>query len=253
MSLKTECLSFSYNENLVIDDINLELLPGEIVALIGPNGCGKTTLLKNISQVLKPQKGTVYLNFLDLSRLTTKELARYMAVLEQEISTSFNFTVQEIVSLGRIAYSKLSEKNENERIVFEAMKKVDVIRYAAKSILSLSSGERQRVWFAMALAQKPQILILDEPISYLDIKYQAEILKIIKTLSKDHLSILISMHDLNLAVQYANKVIMLKSGKIFLQGKPKDVFTKESLKTVFDINAEIIKLSEEDFFIRTVK
>jgi len=254
MKVTINGLAFSYDTQPVLEGIDLEVSNGEILALLGPNGSGKTTLLKNISGVLKPQHGAIYLDFKKLSELSPKEIAQQMAALEQEIPAGFDFTVREIVELGRLPHLKrIHALNTRDQQAMEAaMRATEVESFAERSIFSLSSGERQRVWLAMALAQEPQILLLDEPTAHLDINYQIAIMEIIKSLARKELAVLMAVHDLNLAAAYADKIAVLHQGRIVALGKPQEVFTEELIERVFKARVRILRNPQDGFHIGVV-
>ena len=254
MKITIKNISFSYNSKPVLSDVNLETEEGEILALVGPNGSGKTTLLKNISHGLKPSQGEVYLDFKRLSQLSRAEIARKLAAVEQEIHPGFDFTVYEVVELGRLPHVKrlnpLSAEDQN--LIEEAMEATEVGVFAKRSIFSLSSGERQRVWLAMAMAQEPEVLLLDEPTSHLDINYQIEIMEIIKRLAGKGLTVLMAVHDLSLAAAYAHRIALLHEGGITAVGKPHEVLTEDLIERVFKARVKIFRNGENGFYIGVV-
>ncbi len=254
MNIKVRDLEFRYGTEPVLTEIDLEVGEGEILALLGPNGSGKTTLLKNISGVLKPQYGAVYLDFKKLAELSPKEIARELAAVEQEIHAGFDFTVREIVELGRLPHLKKLKalSAQDRRAIEEAMCATDVQTFAGRSIFSLSSGERQRVWLAMALAQEPKILLLDEPTAHLDISYQIEIMEIIKALARKGLAVVMAVHDLNLAAAYADKIAVLHEGRIAALGMPRQVLTEELIERAFKARVQILRDPENGFYVGVV-
>ncbi len=251
-AIRVEDLTFAYKGRPILAEITLAVKAGEFFALIGPNGSGKTTLLRAISGVIPMDTGTVYLDFVDgqshpVSQLAPKELARSLAALEQEVHVAFDFTVRETVSLGRLPHSRKLKPlaEEDRRVVEEAMERVGVAQFADRSIHSLSSGERQRVFLAMALAQEPKVLLLDEPTAHLDLKYQIEIMELIRGLSKRGLTVICALHDLNLAARYADRVGVLSQGRLVACGPPDEVFTLERIREIWHIEIEIFKESGE--------
>ena len=234
-------LSFKYNNEEVLKDIDLHLKENDFVGIIGPNGSGKSTLLRNISKILNPDKGVIYLDQKILNEYSSKELARKMAVVPQDTNVDFNFTVYDIIMMGRNPYQgkwgKIDEKDS--KIVNEVMEVTDTKYLEDKKINQLSGGERQRVIIARSLAQKPDLLLLDEPTSSLDINYQGEIFDLISELNeKLSLTIIVVSHDLNLASQYCDEIILLSKGKIFAAGSPEEVLTEENIRKVY--NTEVI-------------
>jgi len=240
--LKVQGLYFKYNNTNILEDIYLELNSGDFVGILGPNGCGKTTLLNNINRWLKPTKGSVYLNDIDLARLTPKNLAKHVATVTQDVSIDINFSVYQVVLMGRNPYLKnfQSESQEDLEIAKAAMEFVDIWNLRDKPVNQLSGGERQRVLIARALAQQPQILLLDEPTSHLDINYQWELLELLKKMvAEKKLIVLAVLHDLNLASIFCDKVILLKDHKIYKMGPVKDILTEQNIKDVFNIDVRV--------------
>lgn len=240
-------LTFSYDGRPALERITLEIHPGELLALIGPNGSGKTTLLRALSGVLRPQGGAVYLDFTGgnirpISAIRPKELARLLAALEQETHVAFDFTVEELVSLGRLPHlHKLSPLSTHDRqAVEEAMRRVGVLEFAQRSVQELSGGERRRAFLALALAQKPQILLLDEPTAHLDLKYQIEIMELVRRLTKQGLGVIAALHDLNLAARYADRVAVLCQGRLMACGIPAEVLTLKLIQEVWGVDVEIL-------------
>lgn len=236
--LEIEAVSFSYFNGLVLNNVNLTIRAGEMVGLLGPNGSGKTTLIKMASGVLRPTSlGKVQLDGQSLSTLRRKAIARYLAVVPQQFNIPFAFTVEEVVTLGRIPFLKpLGEENENDRrIVDAAMKLVDVSHLKNRRFNELSGGEKQKVVLAMAMAQQPRILLLDEPTAHLDISHQVQTLELVKHLNMTQgLTVLAALHDLNLAASYFDRLVLLKKGEIVIDGTPIQVLTEKLIKEVFD-------------------
>ncbi len=240
MEITVDGLKFSYNGSPLLDGIDLTVPKGEVLAIVGPNGSGKTTLLKNISGILSPEVGSVYLDMTRLPELSITELARHLAVVEQEREIGFDFTVREVVALGRIPHRGrfARETRTDKQWIGRAMELANVAPFAERSIRELSGGEKQRVFLAMALAQNPRVLLLDEPTTYLDINYQLQIMEIICQQAATGLTVLMAIHDLNLAAQYADRVAILHRGRLLAVGRPVDVLTKTNIKRAFQ--AEVI-------------
>lgn len=254
MKVTIHGLTFSYDTEPVLNRIDCEVGAGEILALVGPNGSGKTTLLKNISGVLKPQQGIIHLDLKTIAALSPQEIAQQLAVVEQEIQPGFDFTVREVVELGRIPHSsRVQQLNAQDHQAIEDALQVTQLRsFVERSIFALSSGERQRVWLAMALAQQPKVLLLDEPTAHLDINYQIEIMDLIKSLANERLTVILAMHDLNLAVAYADRIAVLHQGRIAALGKPNQVLTEALIARVFKARVQIFNNPENGFYIRVV-
>jgi iron complex transport system ATP-binding protein len=240
--LEVKNLAYSYKKKKVLEDICLEIRAGQFVGILGPNGSGKTTLLNNINRWLKPQKGVIFIEGQNIERMSTKVLAQNIATVPQETSLDLGFTVEEIVMMGRNPYLRTFERENSEdlAVVESCMKSVGIWELRDRLISELSGGEKQRVLIARALAQQPKVLLLDEPISHLDINYKWEILELLKKLSRNLKIIVIAvLHDINLASIFCDKLILLKNGKIFKVGSPHEVLTEENLKEVFNVNLKI--------------
>ncbi|HQE04866.1 MAG: ABC transporter ATP-binding protein [Tepidanaerobacteraceae bacterium] len=240
--LKVEKISFKYDRKNVLNDISFTLEVGDFVGILGPNGCGKTTLLKNINRWLKPDQGTVYIDGSNIFQLSVKDLAKRVATVPQDTSLDVSFRVEQVVSMGRNPHlgSFERERRRDICVVEDAMKTMDVLHLRDKLINQLSGGERQRVLIARALAQEPTLLLLDEPTSHLDINYQWELLELLKNLcTKKSLTILVVLHDINLASMFCNKVILLKEHRIFKTGTLNEVITEQNIKEVFNMNVRI--------------
>jgi iron complex transport system ATP-binding protein len=238
MALQAENISVSFSKTDIVRDISLKVDSHQFVGLIGPNGCGKSTLLKSIYKVIKPKQGQVSLYDTDILKSSPKVVSRQLGVVGQFNELSFDFTVRQMVMMGRTPHKKLldSDNQEDYSIVEQALRKVDLTHYADRSYLSLSGGEKQRVVLARVLAQQPRFLILDEPTNHLDIKYQLQILDIVKSL---HIGTLAALHDLTLAAKYCDYLYMVKQGQIFASGAPQEVLTREMIGRVFDVDCEI--------------
>jgi iron complex transport system ATP-binding protein len=233
-----------YGSVKVLENVSLSLKGGDFVGILGPNGSGKTTLLKSISRTLKPHKGTVFLNEADIYSLKSVDVAKQLAVVPQDTSIGFNFAALDIVLMGRNPHMKRFQlENEKDMAVArKVMNLTNIWHFAERPINELSGGEKQRVIIARALAQEPKILLLDEPLTHLDIVNQLEIMDLVKDLCvKEKLIILAVFHDFNLAARYCNASIMLKNGKIFSAGSLTEVLTSENLKSVFNVDAIVTK------------
>ncbi len=250
--IRLEGVQVGYDGRLVLRDLNLEVAPGEIFGLIGPNGSGKTTLLRAISGRLSPQDGAIYLDLRRLNEFAPKELARELAALEQEISCSFDFTVREIVELGRLPHRERWQRlsSRDREIIIRALALTHTLEFADRAIHSLSSGERQRVWIALALAQEPKVLLLDEPTAHLDLNYQIEIMELVRSLAKEqNLTVLVSLHDLNLALHYTNRVALLGEGRVIALGEPGRVLTEGLIEQVFRARVRIVDGTGERYIV----
>ncbi len=256
-AIRVENLTFAYDGRPVIEGITLDVKAGELLALVGPNGSGKTTLLRAISGVLPAGQGAVYLDFDEnhpqmVTKLSARELARSLAVVEQEVHVAFDFTVREIVSLGRLphAHKLKSFSVPDQRVVEEAMQRVEIEQFADRNIHALSSGERQRVFLAMALAQEPKVLLLDEPTAHLDLKYQIEIMELVRGLADQGLTVMAALHDLNLAARYSDRVAVLSQGRFAGCGPPREMLTSELIQKVWGVQVEVVhRFGEEGIWV----
>jgi len=236
IGLQIRGLNFGYFNRLILADINLTINPGEMVGLLGPNGSGKTTLIKLAAGILHPKSGEVKINGSLLNNMNRKAIARHLAVVPQQFTIPYAFTVKEVVMLGRVPFLKpLVEENEaDHQVISEAMKLVGVAELAERRFDELSGGERQRVVMAMALAQKPEIILLDEPTVHLDISHQLQMLELVKQLNNTKgLTALAALHDLNMAALYFNRLVLLKDGRIIADGIPEQVLTKQNIEIIF--------------------
>ena len=239
MKLEVEDIKYSIDQKLIVKGVSLGIEEGDFVGLIGPNGCGKSTLLKNIYRVYKPDSGKVYIDGRETTKMLSREIAKEMSVMQQENNVEFDMTVYDMVMLGRFAHQNLwnNDKIREREIVENAIKEVGMESYEDRSFLSLSGGEKQRTLVARALVQQANLIILDEPTNHLDIGYQYQIMNILK--SQKDLTVFSSIHDMNIAACYCDKIIMMKSGHIVKVGTPEEVMTPEMIKGLFGVDTEI--------------
>ncbi|HHY81389.1 MAG TPA: ABC transporter ATP-binding protein [Clostridiales bacterium] len=236
-------LSWKYGERIILRNINLKIERGRFYGIIGPNGSGKTTLLRNISKSLVPAAKAVYIDDLDAAGLSSRDIAKKLAVVPQSTNVEFDFTVTDIVLMGRNPYIRRfgSESRADMEIAEKAMKATNTWHLKDKCISEISGGERQRVIIARALAQDTAVMLLDEPVSQLDIHHQIEIMELICSLTRGRALTAVSvMHDLNLAAQYSDFLILISEGIIVCQGTPQQVITKENLKNVYHLDSFIV-------------
>jgi iron complex transport system ATP-binding protein len=242
-SITTKNLTVAYENNLVIGDLDMRIPHGKITAIIGPNGCGKSTLLKAAGRILKPKNGFVYLNGEAIQNLSTREVAQSMAILPQSPQAPAGLTVGELVAYGRFPYQRGfgKLKPEEKRIISWALEVTKLTEHETTAVDNLSGGQRQRVWIAMALAQETELILLDEPTTYLDLSYQLEILELLYRLNREQgRTIVMALHDLNLAARFADYIIALRGGDIIFHGPPEAVITPEALRKIFHIAAEVV-------------
>ena len=239
--LKAENVAIAIGNKNILQEVNISLLKGKRTAIIGPNGSGKSTLLKALAGILYPTRGKIFFDGKDIHSYSKKKLAQQLAVLPQGSVVPNDLTVGELVDYGRFPHRKWwkSDYSEDKKVVEWALKQAGLEQLKERLISTLSGGERQRAWIAMALAQEPKVLLLDEPTTYLDIAHQLEIMKIITELNKkNEISVVMVLHDINHARQYADEIIVVKSGQIVGQGIPEDVLTIKLLADVFNVTAE---------------
>lgn len=241
--IRTKDLNISYGNLDIVKDLNLEIPKGKITTIIGANGCGKSTILKTLARIIKPKSGSIYINDKELNSQDSKELAKAMAVLPQSPQAPSGLTVEELISYGRFPHQKGfgKLKDEDKDIINWALEKTRISEFRDRPIEALSGGQRQRAWIAMALAQETDILLLDEPTTYLDLAHQLEVLKLLEELNKkEGRTIVMVIHELNNAARFADHMIGVKKGKIVCQGTAHEVMTKENLREIFNIDAEIV-------------
>ncbi len=235
-------IKYRYRKDWVLNEFNLKVEQNEIVGIIGPNGSGKTTVIKLLSRVLYPESGYITLLGRNIASMKQKEIAKIVAVVPQGTSVAFPFTVREIVLMGRSPHLSLLqiERELDLKIVDHSMALTDSLEIADRNIDELSGGEQQRVIIARALSQEPKILLLDEPTSHLDINHQVEIYDLIKRLNSEKgLTVIIVSHDLNMASEYCDRLVLMKNGRIYKDGIPKEVITESNIRDVYGINVMV--------------
>ncbi len=245
-AISVKNLSVAYEDNLIIDDMNLSIPKGKISIIIGANGCGKSTLLKTIARVIKPKNGDIFINGKDIKMQKEKYIATQVAFLPQGPVCPSGITVKELVAFGRFPHQKLigGLKAHDKEIIDWAIEETGLTDFADREIENLSGGQRQRAWIAMTLAQETDIIMLDEPTTYLDMSYQLEVLQVLEKLNKEkNITIIMVLHELNNACRFASNIIGLKKGKVICQGTPMEAITKENLKAIYGIHGKL-QLSE---------
>ena len=250
--IKLENISFSYNKKKeFIQDLSLEFKSGEITTILGPNGSGKSTLLHMMSTYLKPKSGKIYLGDKDLGKLKQKEIAKYISCVYQENEAPDDITVRDLVSFGRNIYSsvKKEDKEENKRMIDFALKATGIEEIQDKKVVNLSGGQKQRAFIAMSLAQNTEVLLLDEPTTYLDIYHQIEILEVVKSLNEKYtITIVMVLHDLNQAINYSHNIVIMKNGNLIKQGKATEVLNEQTIKDVYNVSGYIHKEDNEEIY-----
>lgn len=241
-AINVKDLSVAYEENLIIENMNLSIPKGLISIIIGANGCGKSTLLKTIARVIKPRSGDIFINGKNIKNQKEKHLAVEIAFLPQGPVCPSGLTVRELVTYGRFPHQKMigGLKSHDKEIIDWSIEETGLKDFVDREIESLSGGQRQRAWIAMTLAQETDIIMLDEPTTYLDMSYQLEVLEILEKLNKQrNITVVVVLHELNNACRFANNIVGLKKGKIICEGIPKEVITQESLKEIYGIDANL--------------
>jgi iron complex transport system ATP-binding protein len=240
--LHTAGLTLTYGQRTVIERLTAQIPPGKITMIVGANACGKSTLLRGLSRLLKPASGMVTLDGTDIHARPARQLARSLGLLPQHPTAPDGITVRDLVGRGRYPHQGFfrSWSADDERAVQEALTATDTLELADRNVDELSGGQRQRVWIAMALAQETDVLLLDEPTTYLDLAHQVEVLDLITDLNRQRgTTVVIVLHDLNLAARYADHVIAMKRGRIVAEGAVRDVVTENMVKDVFGLDCRV--------------
>ena len=245
--IKLENVSFSYQKRRdFIKDLSLEFEGGKITTILGPNGSGKSTLLHMISTYLKPKSGKIYLNDMDIRKLKQKEIAKYISCVYQEHESPDDITVRDLVSFGRNIYT---DKDQNEKMIDFALEATGISDIQNKKVNNLSGGQRQRAFIAMSLAQNTDVLLLDEPTTYLDIYHQIEILEVVKSLNQKYgITIIMVLHDLNQAVNYSHNLVIMKDGKIVKTGSASRVIDEKTINDVYRVSGYIHREENDQIY-----
>ena len=243
-TLEAKGLGLSYGGDFIFENLDLTVPIGKITVFIGSNGCGKSTLLRSMARLLKPQRGSVVLNGADIASLSTKDVARKLAILPQGPTAPEGLTVMQLVKQGRYPYQSWLRQwsREDEEAVTAALESTGLTELADRTVDSLSGGQRQRAWIAMTLAQETPLILLDEPTTYLDLTHQIEVLDLLYDLNaKEQRTIVMVLHDINLACRYADHIVAIRDGSIKAEGKPGDIINSDLMQTVFQLPCEIIQ------------
>lgn len=238
--LEVRGLGYSYDGRVVLDSVSFSVRRGEVLGVLGPNGCGKTTMLRNLNRNLSPHAGCVLLEGEDLEGIPKKGIARRVASVPQSNEIRFAFTVREMVEMGRMPFQEAfrGASSEDEARVDEAMELTGISDMADRLINTMSGGERQRVIIARALAQSPEVLLMDEPTLHLDVNMQFEVLDLVSRLSRERgLTVVIVSHDLPMVARYCDRVVLVHDHRVYAEGRPEDVLTPESMRVVFGVDA----------------
>ncbi len=236
-------VTVGYGGRVVIDDLDVAIPSGVITTIIGPNGCGKSTLLRTLSRLLKPAKGTVVLDGEDIGRLRTRDVAKKLGLLPQAPVAPEGLTVADLVARGRHPHQSWLRQwsSDDAAVVEHALAMTGVSDLADRPVDALSGGQRQRVWISMTLAQGTDLLLLDEPTTYLDLAHAIDVLDLVDDLHESGCTVVMVLHDLNLATRYSDNLIVMRAGSILAQGHPRDVITAELLREAFGLRAQVIE------------
>ncbi|MGY1699498.1 ABC transporter ATP-binding protein [Geodermatophilus sp. SYSU D00766] len=241
--LAAEDLRLAYDDRVVVDGLDLALTDGSFTAIVGPNGCGKSTLLRALGRLLRPAAGRVLLDGRSIARTPTREVARVLGLLPQTPVAPAGLTVADLVARGRHPHQSWLRQwsREDEAVVAEALAWTDMADLADRPVDELSGGQRQRAWISMALAQETDLLLLDEPTTYLDLSHQIDVLELVARLHAERgRTVVVVLHDLNLAARYAQRLVAMRDGVLVASGTPHDVLTERLLADVFDLEARVV-------------
>ena len=242
--LNAKNLKIGYDERVIIENLSLSIEKGQVTSIIGPNGCGKSTLLKTLSRMIPSMSGEVFLEGKNLKKIKSKKISQKICLLSQHNHAPGDLTVEQLVYYGRLPHKKWYEpkSTDDQELVDWAIEQTGLTHYKQKSIGSLSGGERQRAYIAQALCQKPDILLLDEPTTYLDISYQLDLMELIREINNRlNITVVMVLHELNQASRYSDRLIVMKKGEIISDGTPNEVISPEVIEEVYQIKCEIDK------------
>lgn len=251
-AMEVRGLSFAYGKNKVLKDVSLKIEEGKITTIMGANGCGKSTLFSLMTKNLYARKGKIFLRGKNIQNLNLKEFAKQVPIVQQYNTSSDDITVERLVAFGRTPHRKpmQGKSEEDERLVEWAMEVTGILEYRDREVSRLSGGQRQRVWIAMALAQNTKILFLDEPTTYLDIRYQIEILELVRKLNNEFgITIIMVLHDINQAIYFSHQVIGLKDGLVEFQGSPEEVIDRQSIRSLYGIELDVTQIDGKKFVL----
>ncbi|MEM9005172.1 MAG: ABC transporter ATP-binding protein [Cyanobacteria bacterium P01_F01_bin.86] len=241
--LRTQNLALGYGHKPIIHGLNLEIPSGQITVLVGPNGCGKSTLLRGLARLIRPQQGRIYLHDQPIAKFANQAFAQQVGILPQGTIAPEGLTVRELVAQGRFPYQNWwqAESKDDEAKISEALALTGLTELTWRPLNQLSGGQCQRVWIAMALAQDPNVLLLDEPTTFLDLAHQLDVLELLRQLNRTQAkTIVIVLHDLNQACRYADHLLAMRSGRVHAQGRPETVLSVDLVRQVFDLESCII-------------
>lgn len=241
--LRAQGLQLSYGDRVIVDDLDLEVLDGTVTAIIGPNGCGKSTLLRALGRLLQPTRGSVLLDGKQIHKMPTKQVAKVLGLLPQSPVAPEGLTVADLVARGRHPHQAWYRQwsSDDESAVADALELTGIAELADRALDELSGGQRQRAWISMALAQGTDLLLLDEPTTYLDLSHQVDVLELVNQLHAENgRTVVMVLHDLNLAARYADRLVAMKDGAVVAEGEPGEVLTEALLAEVFGLSAKVV-------------
>lgn len=251
-AMEVKDLSFSYGNNKILKGASLEIERGKITTIMGANGCGKSTLFSLMTKNLSPHRGKILLNGRNIRDMQLSEFARKVSIVHQYNTSADDITVERLVGFGRTPHRKLFSGygEEDTRLIQWAMEVTDITGYREREVSRLSGGQRQRVWIAMALAQNTKILFLDEPTTYLDIRYQIDILKLVRKLNREYnMTIVMVLHDINQAIYFSDRIIGLWGGRVIVEGEPDEAITQESIQKLYGIELGVKEIEGRKFVL----
>lgn len=251
-AMEVKDLSFSYGTNKILKGASLEIEKGKITTILGANGCGKSTLFSLMTKNLTPNRGKILLHGKNILDMTLSEFAKKVSIVHQYNTSADDITVERLVGFGRTPHMKFFSgcKAEDTVWIEWAMEVTDITAYRDREVAKLSGGQRQRVWIAMALAQNTKILFLDEPTTYLDIRYQIEILNLVRKLNRDYgITIVMVLHDINQAIHFSDRIIGLLGGKVIVEGNSEEVISTESIQNLYGIELGVTEIDGKKFVL----
>lgn len=243
--MKVKDVSFSYGSNKILQNISFEISEGKITTILGANGCGKSTLFSLMTKNLVPDRGKIFLQKKNIGGLSLGEFAKRVSIVHQYNTAADDMTVERLVAMGRTPHRRTfaGSSQEDERLVNRALEVTNLVGFREREISRLSGGQRQRVWIAMALAQNTKLLFLDEPTTYLDIRYQLEILELVKRLNKEFgITIVMVLHEINQAIHFSDEIIGLKDGRVLVHGAPEEIITSEVLEKLYGVRLGVTEI-----------